>query len=118
MLAPVRAVKQTASIALVVALGFVTLVNPLMGFVAAVGALLSGALKWNESSVPETRRRSLGNVWSMFGGYSMIMGLLCGVTIIVSLLLAHPVFVGPVIFYTVAACWLPFVLGLMGRRRR
>ena len=118
MLAPVRAVRQSASIALVVALGIVTLANPAMGIVGALGALFSAALKWNDSSVPITKRRALGNVWSMFGGYTMIMGLLCGLTIVLSLLIGHLAILGPIMFFTLLACWLPFVTGILGKNRR
>jgi len=117
MLAPVRVVKQSAPFLMVAGLAILVLTNLGTAILAAIGIALSSVVKLNESSVRVTRRRALNTVWNMFGGYAAAMTLLCGVTILLSFLVAHPVFLGPIVFFTLATCWLPFVVGMFARKK-
>ena len=116
MLAPVRAVKQIGPVVLVVGMGITLLTNPGMALLGAVGIVGSSIAKLNDQTVPETKRRSLNRIWTMFGSYAAIMSLLCMISIVASFVLARPAFVGPVVFFTLLTCWLPLIAFIIRRR--
>lgn len=116
MLAPVRAARKVGTVFLIGGIATTAIFAPVMALVALVGAALSAFGRLSQVSVAETKRRSLGRVWDMFGVYSTVMAVLCGVTVVLSFLLARPALIGPVIAFTVLTCWVPFVVHLTKRK--
>lgn len=108
---PVRmkAVKNIGAIMLLGALGLVTISNPVMGLISGLGLALSCLVRWNSSSVPTTKRRSLTNLWHSLGAYGFGVGVLSTLTIVLGLVVFHSFFTWPIVLFTLLACWLPLL---------
>ena len=113
--APLRAAKQTAAILLGATIGLLLFISPLAALFSVIGVVLSSVVKMNDSSVPVTKRRALAGLLDMFGGYAVAMSVLCGISGLLILLVAHK-FYFPIAFFTLAACWLPLFFGLNRKR--
>lgn len=105
-----KAAKNVGAVILVASMGIATLINPVMGLLSALGLGLSCVVRWNSSSVPTTKRRSLTNLWHSLGAYGLAVAVLSSIFIGLGLLLFHSFFTWPIALFTLIACWLPFVL--------
>lgn len=118
MLTPVRAVKNTAPLILVAGIGILLLSNPLLAILAIAGVVLSAVVAMGDTKVAVTKRRALNGLWAMFGGHAAVMAVLCALTMLLGLVVMHQIFWWPIAFFTLAACWLPFVVRMFKRRDR
>ncbi|MBS1723696.1 MAG: hypothetical protein JSS66_12165 [Armatimonadetes bacterium] len=118
MLAPVRAVKNTAPLLLVAGLGIALLTNFWIGILAVVGVVLSTVAALGDNKAPVTKRRAVNGLWAMFGGHAAVMAVLCLVTMILAIVVAHQIVWWPIAFFTLLACWLPFVARMLRRKDR
>ena len=112
-----KAAKNVGAVILVASMGIATLINPAMGLLSALGLGLSCIVRWNSSSVPTTKRRSLSNLWHSLGAYGLAVALLSTITICFGLLVFHTLSATPIALFTLIACWLPLVLFVFNRRR-
>lgn len=103
---------------LVATLGIVAFLNPMAAFFAVLGIGATALSRSQESRVPLTKRRSLNQLWNLFGGYALGSVVLCGATMLVMALVFHKLTLAPLVFFTVLACWLPTVGWFLRRKKR
>lgn len=117
MLTPIRTVRNTGAILLVASLVVMALTNPIMAGLSALGVFLSCFVKLGEETNPVTKRRALNTVWGHLGAYAIAMSVLCALTIGAGMLFLHGFyFWQSIVFYTLIACWLPFVMHFVRRK--
>ena len=112
MPAKLKTVKSTGAVILLATVGFVAFSNPIVGIFCGIGLALSCLVKWNSSSVPTTKRRSLVNLWQTLGAYGILTLLLSSVSITLGFLVFHSLILWPVAVITLTACWAPFLVQL------
>jgi hypothetical protein len=117
-IAPLRKAKQTAAVLLVAGVAFLTFTNPVMGLLSALGIALSSFAVWTTNPDRVTKRRALQRVWGTLGVYAVAMAVLSAVTVGLGILLLHRIELGPIAWFVMIACWLPFVAFLFGRKDR
>ncbi len=113
---PLRKAKQGAPVLLMASIGAMALTQPIVALLAVAGVAASSLAKVSDKSYPETKRRTLAGLWEHFGGYTLFMGILCALVMGVGLVLTHSLWWGAILLFTLAACWVPFVVALARKR--